>query len=320
KIKERLTTAPILVLPDFQQPFELHSDASKVGIRAVLSQNNRPIAFFSEKLTGAKVRYNTYDVEFYAVVQAVKHWRHYLFHKEFVLYTDHEALKRLHSQDKVSARHASWVAYLERFTFVVKHKSEVINRVTDALSRRRSILSRMTVEGHPFPESFLAKPLEDGEHPAELQYSVVYFVTPQGPLDLLPVPDKTGVHGKAADFVHGLQEIHKAVQNNLQNAAMQYKAVADRRRRHVEFEVGDFVWAVLAKDRFSAGDYHKLAARKISPVEVIEKINSNAYRLKLPSHIRTADVFNVKHLVPYTGSDDPISKEMASGAKLTASP
>ncbi|PKI67383.1 hypothetical protein CRG98_012227 [Punica granatum] len=88
------------------------------------------------------------------------------------------------------------------------------------------------------------------------------------------------------------------------------KGVADRRRRHVEFEVGDFVWAVLTKDRFSAGDYHKLAARKIGPVEIVEKIISNAYRLKLPSHIRTADVFNVKHLIPHTGdsSDDDDSR------------
>ncbi|PKI37941.1 hypothetical protein CRG98_041654 [Punica granatum] len=141
-------------------------------------------------------------------------------------------------------------------------------------------------------------------------FQVVYSVIPRGPLDLLPVPDKTKVHGKAVDLVHGLQEIHEYVQNNLQNAAMKYKAVADRRRRSVEFEVGDFVWAVLTKDRFSAGDYQKLASRKIGPVEVIEKINSNAYWLKLPSHIRTADVFNVKHLVPYTGdsSDDDDSR------------
>ncbi|PKI58572.1 hypothetical protein CRG98_021035 [Punica granatum] len=78
-------------------------------------------------------------------------------------------------------------------------------------------------------------------------------------------------------------------------------AIADRRKMHVEFEVGDFVWVVLTKDRFYISDYHKLAARKIGPVEIVEKINSNAYRLKLPSHIRTADVFNVEHLIPYTG-------------------
>ena len=67
----------------------------------------------------------------------------------------------------------------------------------------------------------------------------------------------------------------------------------------MEFEVGDYVWAVLTKDHFSVGDYNKLSAKKIGPVEIVEKINPNAYRLNLPSHIRTADVFNVKHLIPY---------------------
>ncbi|XP_050217488.1 uncharacterized protein LOC126668325 [Mercurialis annua] len=146
QIKLRLTTSPILVLPDFSQPFELHSDASKLGIGAVLSQNSRPVAYFSEKPNGAKLNYSTYDVEFYTVVQAVKHWRHYLYHKEFVLYTDHEALKHLHRQDKVSPRHATWVAYLQRFTFVVKHKAGVTNRVADALSRRSNFLVSLRVE------------------------------------------------------------------------------------------------------------------------------------------------------------------------------
>ncbi|XP_022862997.1 uncharacterized protein LOC111383153 [Olea europaea var. sylvestris] len=103
-IKQKLTTAPILVLSDFTQPFELHCDASKVGIGGVLSQS---IAYFSEKLSGPKSRYSAYDVEFYAIVQAVQHWRHYLLQKKFILYTDHDAFKHLGTQDKVSALHAS---------------------------------------------------------------------------------------------------------------------------------------------------------------------------------------------------------------------
>jgi hypothetical protein len=59
------------------------------------------------------------------------------------------------------------------------------------------------------------------------------------------------------------------------------------------------VWAILTKDRFPMGEYNKLAARKMGPVEIIAKINPNAYRLKLPSHIKTSNVFNVKHLVPF---------------------
>jgi hypothetical protein len=74
----------------------------------------------------------------------------------------------------------------------------------------------------------------------------------------------------------------------------------------VEFEEGDFVWAILTKDHFPSGEYNKLAARKIDPVEIVKKINTNAYQLKLPSHIKTADVFNVKHLVPFI---DNSSKE-----------
>ena len=65
-IKQKLTSALVLVLPDFSQPFELHCDASKVGIGivVVLSQNSQPVAYYSEKLNGANVRYSTYDVEF----------------------------------------------------------------------------------------------------------------------------------------------------------------------------------------------------------------------------------------------------------------
>jgi hypothetical protein len=73
----------------------------------------------------------------------------------------------------------------------------------------------------------------------------------------------------------------------------------DKKRRPLEFEEGDFVWAILTKDRFPSGEYNKLAARKIGPVEIVKKINANAYQLKLPSHIKTADVFNIKHLVPF---------------------
>jgi hypothetical protein len=67
----------------------------------------------------------------------------------------------------------------------------------------------------------------------------------------------------------------------------------------VEFEEGDFMWSILSKDRFPVGEYNKLTACKVGPVEIIEKFNPNAYWLKLPSHIKTFDVFNVKHLVPF---------------------
>nr|GEX50575.1 putative reverse transcriptase domain-containing protein [Tanacetum cinerariifolium] len=80
------------------------------------------------------------------------------------------------------------------------------------------------------------------------------------------------------------------------------KKLTEPKSRHVDFEVGDFVWAVLTKDRFPVGEYNKLSAKKIGLLEIVEKMNSNAYRLKLLSHIRCSDVFNVKHLLPYHGN------------------
>ena len=73
-IKLKFTTDPLLVVPDFEVPFELHCDASEVGIGAVLSQRGKPVAFFNEKLSGPRLNYSTYDVEFYALVQSLRHW------------------------------------------------------------------------------------------------------------------------------------------------------------------------------------------------------------------------------------------------------
>ncbi|KAH7511654.1 hypothetical protein JRO89_XSUnG0184100 [Xanthoceras sorbifolium] len=117
-------------------------------------------------------------------------------------------------------------------------------------------------------------------------FQVVYSIIPRSPIDLVPMPSKTRVHGKAEDFVHSLQEVHKQVQENLSHSAERYKLATDKKRHHLEFDVGNFVWAVLTKDRFAVGEYHKLAARKIGPLEILEKINPNTYRLKLPTHIR----------------------------------
>ncbi|OMO60008.1 hypothetical protein CCACVL1_24467 [Corchorus capsularis] len=94
RVKGLLTEAPVLALPDFDKLFVVECDASHTGIGAVLSQEGRPVEFFSEKLTDSRRRYSTYDLEFYALVRAVRHWQHYLAYREFVVYSDHQALKR----------------------------------------------------------------------------------------------------------------------------------------------------------------------------------------------------------------------------------
>lgn len=92
-VKQKPTEAPILALPDFKKMLKVNCNSSGVGIGGVLNQQGHLIAFFNEKLLGSKKNYSTYDLEFYAIVQSLKHQRHYLVEKEFILTTDHEALK-----------------------------------------------------------------------------------------------------------------------------------------------------------------------------------------------------------------------------------
>ncbi|GJS31035.1 transposon ty3-I gag-pol polyprotein [Tanacetum coccineum] len=146
QIKEKLTSAPLLMLPNFDKLFTLECDASIVGIGAVLSQEGKPVAFFSEKLSEARQKWSTYELEFYAIYRSVHHWEQYLFHREFVLYTDHEALKYFNNQQKMNRMHGRWIAYLQRFSFVLKHKAGEQNKVADALSRRAELLVTLKTE------------------------------------------------------------------------------------------------------------------------------------------------------------------------------
>ena len=111
-----------------------------MGIGAVLSQDTHPLSYLSEKLSEAKVRYSNYHRELYAVVHSLKFWRHYLLHNDFTLYSDHDALRFLHSHKKLSAWHARWIEILQEFTFSLRHHPGRDNKVAVALSRRQHTL------------------------------------------------------------------------------------------------------------------------------------------------------------------------------------
>jgi hypothetical protein len=79
-LKDKLTQAPLLQLPDFNKVFELECDASGIGLGVVLLQEGKPVAYFSEKLSDASLKYSTSDKELYALVRTLHTWQHYLWH------------------------------------------------------------------------------------------------------------------------------------------------------------------------------------------------------------------------------------------------
>ncbi|KAK1648945.1 hypothetical protein QYE76_066750 [Lolium multiflorum] len=146
ELKRLLTSAPLLALPDFNKQFEIECDASGIGIGGVLMQEGRPIAYFSEKLSGAKLNYPIYDKELYALIRVLEVWQHYLWPKEFIIHSDHEALKYLKAQSTLHKRLAKWVEFIESFPYIIKHKKGKDNIVADALSRKNMLLTQLDVK------------------------------------------------------------------------------------------------------------------------------------------------------------------------------
>ncbi|KAJ8754363.1 hypothetical protein K2173_002814 [Erythroxylum novogranatense] len=117
-LKEAMTKASVLALPDFSKQFI------------------RPIAFFSQALHGKHLLLSTYEKEMLALVIAVQKWRSYLLGQTFVVKTDHQSLKHLWTQRITTAAQQKWLFKLMGFDLVIKYKGGKENVVADALSRR----------------------------------------------------------------------------------------------------------------------------------------------------------------------------------------
>jgi len=98
KLKTTLTSSLVLRLPDFSQGFVVECDASGIRLGAILSQQDQPVAYFSEALKGSSLNLSTYEKEMLAIVKAIQKWRPYLLGKPFTVRTDQRSLKYLLEQ------------------------------------------------------------------------------------------------------------------------------------------------------------------------------------------------------------------------------
>ncbi|KAM2342889.1 hypothetical protein ACFX1X_015233 [Malus domestica] len=139
QLKELLTTAPIIVPPDWSLPFELMCDASDYALGAILGQrkDKKPhvIYYASWTLNDAQLNYSTTEKELLAVVFALDKFRSYLIGTKIIVFTDHAALKYLLTKKEAKPRLIRWMLLLQEFDIEIRDKKGSENVVADHLSR-----------------------------------------------------------------------------------------------------------------------------------------------------------------------------------------
>jgi hypothetical protein len=148
-MKKRLTTAPILAMPDMEKSFSIYCDASGQGLGCVLMQDGHVVAYASQQLRKHEAHYPTYDLELADVVHTLKIWRHYLMGKRCELYTDHKCVKYIFTQLNLNLRQRRWLEPIKDYDLGINYHPGKANVVAHALSRRCH-LSQLVVDSMPF--------------------------------------------------------------------------------------------------------------------------------------------------------------------------
>ena len=145
-LKQKMTTTPVLIMPDFAKRFTIHTDASGARVGAVLTQwddatkKERVVMYASRALIPAETRYTTTEQELLAVIFALKKFRPYVYGQQFDVFTDHQPLVHIRtSTTELSGRLGRWLLYLEQYTapgnMKIIHKAGKLNTDADAMSR-----------------------------------------------------------------------------------------------------------------------------------------------------------------------------------------
>ena len=150
ELKKKLTTAPVLVMPDIYKSFDIYCDASKQGLGCVLMQEGHVIAYVSHQLRKHEQNYPTHDLELATVVHALKIWRHYLLGHKCQIYTNHKSLKYIFTQNDLNIRQRWWLELIKDYDLEIHYHLGKANVVADALSRKScvnaTVISRMPRE------------------------------------------------------------------------------------------------------------------------------------------------------------------------------
>ncbi|TYK03209.1 pol protein [Cucumis melo var. makuwa] len=148
-LKQKLVTAPVLTVPDGSSSFVIYSYASKKGLGCVLMQQGKVVAYASRQLKSHEQNYPTHDLEFAAVVFALKIWRHYLYGEKIQIFTDHKSFKYFFAQKELNMRQRRWLELVKDYDCEILYHSGKANVVADALSRKVSHLAAFITRQAP---------------------------------------------------------------------------------------------------------------------------------------------------------------------------
>ena len=135
-LKECLTSAPMLALPEEAKLFTVYCDTSRIGLSCVLMQNGKVIAYASRQLRKHEENYPTHDLELAVVIFALRIWRHYLYGEKCQIYTDHKSLQHIQQQKELNMRQRRWIELLKDYVCQILYHLGKANVVVDALSRK----------------------------------------------------------------------------------------------------------------------------------------------------------------------------------------
>ena len=132
-------------------------------------------------------------------------------------------------------------------------------------------------------------------------FEVVHGFKPRKPLDLIPMSLHDSVSMSAEAFAQHLHDLHIEINKQLAASNASYKLRADLHKRHVDFNIGDYVMIRIRPERRLHGPASKLQARSAGPFKILKQVGPNAYVVDLPPHLGYHHTFNVEDLVAYKG-------------------
>ncbi|KAG2190799.1 hypothetical protein INT47_010346 [Mucor saturninus] len=165
-LKDKLSSAPVLLAPDMDKPFRIETDASDFGVGAVLLQEDeegvwKPLAYESKKLSTAERSYPAQERELLGILHALRTWRCMIEGKPFTVFTDHLPLKYFRSQVKPTPRLVRWIAEFELYDPIIQYKPGKENGVPDVLSRLDGPESNVSEVESMEPDYLYAMPTSD---------------------------------------------------------------------------------------------------------------------------------------------------------------